>query len=560
MNDEQVRPYQRIFMILSLKAKWMDRRSQNTQNSRGSWFFSLGTLISRISGFLREVVLATTFGGSVWLDSFYVAYRIPHLFRDMLAEGALGSSLSKNYAQRTQQSRQLGTQLALNTLILTLSITSILTALGILFRSPFVSMMTFYGDETQQTLRLTTEALTAWLFPLMICSSVGAVFSGMLAYQRRFFVISVSPVLCNLGTLGGVFILAPYFQLMAQGRDVFGLSPLMFSLALGTLGGGVAQLALLALPCLNTLIRGIPRLSFRQLFHLNSPHVRVFRQSVPMLITGGVAQLQVIVSTNFASSLAEGTVSWLHLSFRLFQLPVGLFAVASATVILPRLATQISDKPLNTFELTHGISRLFWILSFCMFVTLMSATDIIHLIYYGGSFLTHDSTMTALTLQAYAVGMIGYGIMKILLSYFYATETTRYVLWLSCGSLVLSTFSHLIFLDIYGHVGMAAVTSLFLSLQALILGWIIYHKHNQSEKSHLIHSLFGSLVAGGISVVLILTIQTQLPAFTFHPPPSSSTFSLKLYAAGGFISKSLMIICVFGLCYQFMHRPLIKKS
>ena len=496
------------------------------------------------------MVLARTFGGGFLLDAFYVAYRIPHLFRDMLSEGALGSSLSKNYSQAYDSSPTEGHDLALYSFILTFGMTSILTALGILFRGPLVSLMTLYGEGDQIFTEI-TQTLTAVLFPLMAFSSLGSIFSGILAKKKMFFLMAVSPALCNIGSLVGVFSGSVWPHTSAHQ-----LNPQLLGLAIGSLLGGLAQLCLLAAPNLKQLWKRLAAFSWRRMINLHSPHFRVFRESLPMMIAASVAQLQVIVSTNFATSLEAGAVSWLHLAFRLFQLPVGLFAVAEATVILPTLASKIRQSQKEaSLSLSDSLTRIFWIMAFCMSVTLAASGDIVTLIYFGGSFDHHDTLMTSRALEAYATGMMGFGLTKVLLSYYYAAEKTQLALALSCGILVVGTCLSLAVIHSHGHVGLAAVTSVMLSVQAVILGWMIYRK--PSGLASRINDLPLTSIALALSAVACSLLLCRSPFSLFSAffstfsnssitPAVTSLMAVKTHAFIALSTKSTIILSLFA--------------
>lgn len=496
-------------------------------------------------------MLAQVFGGGVLLDAFYVAYRIPHLFRDMLAEGALGSSFAKNYAQAYEDSPRQALQLALRALMVIFALMSVIVALGILLREPLVTLMSMYDAPDDPTFHHTSTALTGILFPLIALSSLAAVFSGILAHQRRFLLMAVAPACCNVGAVVGLVVLGP--QLPAQ---LGGLSGLVLGLAVGTLAGALIQLVVLAAPNVAPLCGQLRYLLRRQLSRTS--HAKVLRESLPMILVGGVAQIQVIIATNFATSLAEGTVSWLHLAFRLFQLPVGLFAVAKATVILPLLSAQLSSRgTLDSRRLTGEVSSLFWIIAFCMCVTLMTGDYIVELVYFGGNFREHDAMMTTQALKAYSWGMMGYALMKILLSYYYAAERTHVVLSLALTVLILTTISHLLFLDIYGFVGMAAVTSGSLTLQGAVLMGIIYIRRPVAERRHLLQSCGWAVVAGVLAMLMasgLKMVLSPLVGELIHA--SLSTPIIKVRAAAAICSQSALMLGVFVLAYRLTQREL----
>ncbi|MCY4379945.1 MAG: murein biosynthesis integral membrane protein MurJ [Proteobacteria bacterium] len=514
--------------------------------------FSLGTLLSRVSGLVREIILARTFGGSVMLDAFYVAYRLPHLFRDMLAEGALGSSFTKIYSQTSELSQLKARELALNALLLTLIITSLLTAIGVIFRGPFVTLMTYYGNDLNE-LQTTTENLVVFLFPLMTLSSLSAIVSGILAKRKKFFLISLSPIACNVGTVVGVLFIK---QLFTPG-DVFNtstnLEPILLGLALGTLLGALLQLWLLSAPLLKEHIQAISSLSWQKLLAKQGAHFKVIQESLPMMMAASVTQLQIIITTNFATSLSAGAVTWLNLAFRLCQLPVGLFAVAEAMVMLPTLASQIVRPSANhQRSLCDSLIFVFWLMSFCMVVTVISSTDLITLLFFGGSFSSHDNHMTSMALKAFGFGILGYGLTKVLIADFYAKERTKIAMYLACAILVLSTGLNLLLLDRFGHIALAGVTSATITLQGIILGWIgLKHETTASKnnlKKHALLALLATCLSLLLSPMISPLLSTLFSASAEHMP------LMKLFALLKVIITSLWVASIFMLCFYLAHR------
>lgn len=453
-------------------------------------FFSLGTLLSRITGLAREIVLARCLGGGPLLDAFYVAYRIPHLLRDMLAEGALGSSFTKNYSSEHDSSPQSAHTLALQLIIITTTVTSCLCAVGILGREQLVYLMTSQTPRSFTTFISTTETLTALFLPFMMLSSVGALVSSILYQQKRFFWASLAPIFVNLGTVGGAFLAGDHTEKLLSWTSLR-LDPLVFALAVGTLIGGIGQLIWLWFP-----IRGLLRNSWsraRNIFRWH-PRVRqVWAESLPMMLAAGIAQLQLIINTNFATSLPPGSTSWLSLSFRVFQLPVGLFAVALAATLLPQLSVQYGRsqgpsskkstqhsgtlnpryhlKQRKDDHLSYSLQATLWIMALCATIMMITSDEIITLLFFGGSFDARDTEQTAAALKAYAPGILGFGTTKILLTYYYATARTSFVLKTSILCLIISTLANLIIIRWYAHVGLAGVMSGMLTVQALILAF-----------------------------------------------------------------------------------------
>ena len=479
---------------------------------KNSLITSLGTLLSRLSGLIREIVMANVFGASVLLDAFFVAFRIPNLFRDMLAEGALGSSFTKVFSQISEKSYEQSKLLAWNILSFTLCLTSILVSMGIFFRHYLVKAMTSFSMGKKTLMIDQAQVLTAILLPLLALTSCSALVAGVLCYRKKFYHNSISPVLFNLGCIIGMLALGPVLH--SHNIWLFNSEPMITGLAVGALAGGLIQLLWLIYPVLTTFI---PK---KITFNWNNPHlIATFKEGLPMMIAASVTQINVLINTNFATSLEDGAVSWLNFAFRPLQLPVGLFAVATATVALPALSVKLGQfknhhqlpnlKHLNQNELKiyrkNGIDVhikwVMWIMAFCMAMLFFGSYEIITALFYGGQFDQLDTIMTHRALQAYSIGVIGYGINKILFAYYYATGKTGYGLRVAIICLLISVGANLMLISSYGHVGLAAVSGFIMLLQAGLL----YYKVNPlfTNKSYMLFELCGSILAIVICGIVI---------------------------------------------------------
>lgn len=503
--------------------------------------FSAGTLLSRLTGLAREIVLARSLGAGALLDAFYVAFRIPHLLRDMLAEGALGSSFTKNYAALSHSSPSSAHSLALQLLSLTFCVTSLLCALGILLRKELVYLMTSHTPENYQTFLHTAETLTALFLPFMVLSSCGALISGMLYQKQRFFFSSCSPVLLNLGTICGAWLL-PSLAHSLLSYTSLSLDSMVFSLALGTLAGGFLQLIWLWLPIRSSMGRAFRSSSFFRGWH---PRLsQVCRESLPMMLAAGLAQLQLIINTNFATSLPSGSTSWLSLAFRMFQLPVGLFAVAIATTLLPSLSVSLATQNPSekNGELCRSLQWTLWMMSCCAVVVFLQAHGIIYILFHGGSFDLSDVRSTALALQAYAPGIIGYGASKVLLSYYYAAGRTAATLRISAGCLLLSVVGNFMFIGLFAHIALAAVASMVMIIHACGLGWGAFRDPALHGARQLLFTAVAALCVATGTILLGSYLLTPLA----HSSKAFAVAELTVVGGGA--------VVIFGICAMAFHR------
>jgi putative peptidoglycan lipid II flippase len=380
---------------------------------------------SRLMGVVREQVFAFMFGASAFADAFIAAFRIPNLLRDLFAEGALStaftSTFTKTWEKEGPQEAWRIARIVISTLILILGTVCLL---GILAAPIVVNVIGGgFNDAPDKIDKIAlTIQLTRLLFPFILFVSLAAVVMGMLNARHIFGIPASASTVFNVvsivsGTLLAVLLepqqswLHPHFGIRA-----------IYGWALGVLIGGLAQLAM-QLPSLW-------RLGFRFRWKLNfsDPALQaVMLLMVPSVIAGSGVQINVVVSSRFASHI-PGAMSWLYYAFRLVQLPIGIFGVAIATVTLPAVARQHALDDLKAFGKTVEEA-----LRFGFYLTLPAsiglavvAEPVIRLIYQHGTFSAHSTAETALALQAYTISIAGYSGIKILVPCFYAMQPPRF--------------------------------------------------------------------------------------------------------------------------------------
>ena len=367
------------------------------------------TLLSRILGFVRDVVVARIFGAGPITDAFFVAFRIPNLLRRWFAEGAFSLAfvpvLGEHKEDPRPQIREIIGAIA-GTLAM---IVSVIVALGMLFAPVVVKVFAFGFSDDPDLFELTSTMLRI-TFPYALFITLAAAAGSVLNTWGHFALPAFSPVLLNLAMIFGALFAAPYFD-----------EPIT-ALAWGVCLAGLLQLVL-QVP---TLIRiGLfPRFSFRP----SHPTVRkVGRLMLPALFGSSVAQLNILVDTLLASMLAAGSISWLYYSDRLLEFPLGVFAIAIATVILPKLSADHATKDSDQFSAT-----LDWAIRLATVIAIPAAAGLFLLalpiastLFQQGEFGTTDSAMVASSLSAYAFGLPAYIAIKILAPAYYSRQDTK---------------------------------------------------------------------------------------------------------------------------------------
>lgn len=453
-------------------------------------------MCSRVLGLVREQVFAGLFGAGFTYDSFVVAFRIPNLLRDLFGEGALSAAFVTVFsAYDAKRSQEETWQLASNVLSFFLILLSLLTLLSIHFSGPIVSLLAPDFSLVAGKIAL-TEKLTQIMLPFLIFISLSAVVMGMLNTRGRFFIPALASSFFNLGSIAGGTSLA--FLLPRFGQ------PAIVGMAIGTLIGGVLQLAI-QLPSL--FAEG-----FRYTPHLNlkDPGLhRILKLMIPATIGLSATQINIFINTNFAASCAEGSISWLYYSFRLVQLPIGLFGVALSIAMLPVLAKQAAKKQMSAMKETM-ISSLTLVFALTLPATvglIILSEPIIKLIFEHGVFTPADTQQTAKTLCFYAVGLFAYSANKVLVPAFYALDKTRYPViasFLAIGTnLLIINFT----LEHFQHLAIAMSTSCTMLINFLFLVTILYIKLNGFSLSYLLHGLVKILVATFVLTAGLLSIR-----------------------------------------------------
>ena len=413
------------------------------------------TLLSRILGFVRDLVLAHMFGANAATDAFFVAFKIPNFLRRLFAEGAF----SVAFVPVLMEYRGKGSFDELRGFVEkmagTFGLVLLLVTLVGLLAAPLLIMLFapgFIGEE-EGKFQLTVEMLHL-TFPYLFFISLTAFAGSVLNAHQRFGVPAFTPVLLNLSLIGCALWLAPR------------LAEPVLALAWGVLLAGAAQF-LFQLPFLRQLrLLPRPRVAFRD------PGVgRVMRLMVPALFGVSVSQLNLLLDTLIASFLVSGSISWLYYSDRLMEFPVGVLGVALGTVILPSLSRKHAEKSREEFSAT-----LDWALRFTLLLGLPAAIGLLLLagpmlatLFFSDSFNAHDVAMSTRSLMAYAPGLLAFVLIKVLAPGFYAQQDTRTPVRIGIVAMVTNMVLNLLLVFPLAHAGLALATSLSSMLNAYLL-------------------------------------------------------------------------------------------
>lgn len=400
------------------------------------------TALSRVFGLVRDVIIAHLFGASWAYDAYLIAFMIPHMLRRLLAEGALSSAFVPLFTERlTKDGPQRAARFASNVLTAALIFFPALVAVGIFFAPVYVPFLAdgFAAEQLGLAIRLTQIT-----FPFIALMGIAAILMGVLNSYEKFFAPAFAPVLFNVGIIFASFAL---FNLFTEP---------IYALAVGVLFGGLGQL-LFQVPYLREKWR------YRPVFDLRDESLRkLFTLMVPSVVGLAIFQINVIVDNKLASHLSEGSVSALQYAIRLFQLPLGLFAVSVASAILPRLATHaaVSNVSALAQTLRDGIKLSAFILLPATAGLYALATPIIQLLFEHGNFTAEDTRLTVSALLYFLPGLIGYALAYLLTRAFYALQDTRTPVFIGVLTVAVNVALDYALVGVMGVSGLALATSL----------------------------------------------------------------------------------------------------
>ncbi len=425
---------------------------------RSAGVVSAAVFASRISGLVRESIMARLFGASQLNDAFVLGFRIPNLTRDLFAEGALSSAFVPTFTRylttkSKQEARELSNLVA-TTLIV---IVGIFCVLGMVFSPQLVNLLAPGFHQVPGKFEIAVS-LTRVMFPFLLVVALAAQAMGVLNACDQFGVPAMSSTFFNIGSVTCGLILGYWI-----GPHI-GLQPI-FGMAYGVVFGGAMQLFFQVPSLLRQGFSFVPR------FSTSHPGLRqILSLMGPAILGNASVQINTVINTNFAAGITDaaghvinGPVSWLSYAFRFMQLPLGLFGVSIASATLPAISRSAASD--NIAEFRQTLSRS---IAMVMLLTIPSSAGLavlgesmIAAVYQGGHFTRADTHQTAIALACYSVGLTGYAALKVLAPAFYALNDARTPMLVSLCSIAVNyaTANTMIRLAGLGHAGLALSTS-----------------------------------------------------------------------------------------------------
>jgi putative peptidoglycan lipid II flippase len=424
------------------------------------------TMLSRITGLLRETLIARSFGASEWTDAFNVAFRLPNLLRRLFAEGAFSQAFVPILGEISSEGGVKQSQILVNAVATLLFWALLLTVLLGVIGAPLLILVIATGFEGGPAYE-SSVVMTRIMFPYIGLISMVSLSAGILNTFGRFAIPAFTPVLLNLALIGSAIFLAPH------------LDQPIYALSIGVLLGGFLQLAI-QVPALSRLglLPKVGLLPSAIVAAFKNPDARrMMKLMGPAVFAVSVAQISLIINTNIASRLQVGSVSWLSYADRLMEFPTALLGVALGTVLLPSLSKANAKNDLvHAGELLiWGLQLTFLLAAPCAIALFIFGEPLAAVLYHYGKFTALDVLMTQRALAAYGVGLIGLILVKILAPGFYSRQDIRTPVKIGLLVLVATQLANLVFVPWLGHAGLALSVGAGACLNAALL-WVGLHR------------------------------------------------------------------------------------
>lgn len=433
------------------------------------------TLVSRIFGFVRDMVVAWAFGAGMVADAFYVAYRVPSLLRELFAEGSISAAFIPVFTRSlNEEGREEARRLARATFTVLIVILSIVTVAGIIAAPLVVSIIApGFHSASGGKFDLTVQ-LTRIMFPYLLFVSLAALAMGILNTLGSFAVSSLSSIMLSIFMICGVYVFAPRFSIPIYG------------LATGVIIGGIAQ-----------FVCQLPALSRRKMtlgWYFKPAHpgvIRIGKLIVPMILGLSVTQVNIFVNTVLSSLLKEGSITYLYYGIRLIHFPLGIFGVAMASAVLPALSAAAVkreyDEMRNTFS--FAIRLILFITMPAMTGLIILRIPIISVLFQSRAFDYTATLGTAEALLYYSVGLWAFTGTRITAQAFYSMQDTKTPVKAASVAVVVNIIVSLLLMGPLQHGGLALATSLASMANLSVLIWALRRKLGRLNMTEIIHSM-----------------------------------------------------------------------
>ena len=498
--------------------------NENELVTRAAGVVGIFTFLSRILGLVRDILIANFFGSGMSADAFFVAFRIPNLLRRLFAEGSFSVSFIPVFTEYLQnKSKKEAFLLARVVLTFFVLIVTVITILGIIL-SPLIVRVIAPGFGGMGEKYALTVLLTRIMFPYIFLVSMLALFMGILNSLKHFAAPAIAPIFLNLSMITALLFITPYMRAPTIG------------LALGVIVGGVIQMAL-QIPFL--MSKG---LSFAPKWNLGHPALKkIGILMLPTIFGSAIYQINQLVGTLLASLLREGSISYLYYADRLVQFPLGVFAIAISTAVLPSLSREAANGDIIRLKqtLSHALRLTMFITIPAMVGLIVLRQPIIRLLFERGAFDSFTTIMTAQALLYYSLGLWAFAGLRVFVSAFYSLQDTKTPVKVAVVAMIINIVFSLALMGPLKHGGLALALSLASTLQLFMLIFLLRKRLGGIEGRVVMSSIVRSFISSIVMGICIYFLAFKI----FGSILAQETFNLAL---------GILIIVCAGLVIYFI--------
>ena len=486
------------------------------------------TLISRLLGFIRDLVIAMQFGATFAADAFFVAFRIPNVQRKILGEGAISAAFIPVFTEiRIKKGEEDAWKMAANlfNILLTILITS---SLALAIFAPYIIMVFAPGFiPTSEKFNLTV-LLTQWMAPYFLFIGLAVFCMGILNTYNMFALPAITPAILNICMILGTLIISPKLD-----QPVLGL-------AVGVITGGILQFVI-QIPAISRCgFKFIPSIDWK-----NPEALRISKLMIPAIFGLAIYELNMLVDTLLASLLPEGSISYLYYGNRLVQLPLGIFGVALGVAILPMLSHQVANKdvPEMVKTIAFGIRMILFITIPATIGLILLRFPIVNTLWERGEFNRLTTEGTAIALLYYSVGLCAFCGIKVIVPAFYSLNDTKTPAKIGVYSMLLNIILNLILMGPLKHGGLALATSISALFNVILLIYLLRKRIGLMGGRKILSSVIKLFFVSGVMGIAVYFFNE-----TFFDP--NSKLVLKLLILSADIAIGVLVYAILSRIIQ----------
>jgi putative peptidoglycan lipid II flippase len=500
---------------------------------RSSLIVGSNTLLSRILGYVRDILIARSLGATGIVEAFVVAFRFPNLFRRLVAEGAFSSAFVPMFSRKLEkEGKAAALRFAENTLAWLLLALVVFTVLAEIFMEAIIAVVA-PGFRDQPALFEATVLFTRLTLPYLAAMTIVALMSGVLNVNYKFAMAAAAPTLLNVIMIAGLVFAVPWFKSAGH------------MLAWAVAVAGIAQYLWLGYACWKAGLRldlPVP--------HFTASTKRLLKLMVPGIIGGGMTQINLLVGTIIASFIT-GAVSILYFADRIYQFPLGMIGIAIGTALLPELSRKIHTEPAAAMAVQNRAVELAMLLTLPAAAALVAIAESISIVMFQyGRFTLDDARNTGLALAAFSCGLPAYVLIRVFAPGFYAREDTRSPVYYAVASMATNIVLSVAFvwppfgLPSLGFLGIAIATAVAAWLNAGLLGLMLIRRGHWRLDARLASRL------PRLALAALLMAAALVPLALWLAPWVRGSVPERIAALGGLVATGVVVYAALCLAFK----------